>query len=107
MRALRPPEHRPWPLVDHLFQGHRLDNQLPGFDELGQPLLLLEGKLQIDRPDPVEGSPHSASFLGRLDEAPELAISFSTRGLLIRPHQQPPLALQSPRFEAILLELGA
>ncbi len=40
VRGLRAPERRRRPLVGHLFERGRLDDELPGTDEIGEPLLL-------------------------------------------------------------------
>src|SRR5215203_2593756 len=91
--TLYPPQLRRRPLVDGLLYGRRLDHQLAGVDQLGQALLLLEGRLYLDRPHPVEGGPNRAPLaaLLLLDEPPELFPAASAQGLFLRSHEQPPL----------------
>src|SRR5215216_1457250 len=92
VRTLYPPQLRRWPLVYRFLYGRRLDHKVAGVEELGQTLLL-QGTIQINRPHPVEGGPHRASFSGLFDELAELLTSCSSQGLFLRSHQKPPLPL--------------
>src|SRR5918994_1429315 len=68
MRTLHPPELGGHPLIDRLLYSRRLDHQLARVDKLGQLLLLLQRRLQLDRPHPVEGGPHRAPLAALLLE---------------------------------------
>src|SRR5215208_172952 len=73
VRALHPPKLRRRPLADGLLYGRRLDYQSAGVYELGQPPLLLQGGIQVDRLHPVEGGPNAHPLAALLlDEPPEL-----------------------------------
>src|SRR5215211_31532 len=103
MRRLNPPEFRGHPLIDGLLYGRRLYHQLAGVNKLGQLLLLLQSRLQLDRSHPVEGGPNGAPLAALfLYEPPELISSCSCQGFFLRSHEQPPLPLQAPGFEAVL-----
>src|SRR5215213_8497718 len=88
VRRLHPPQLPRWPLVYRFLKRSRLDHQLAGVDERGQPLLLLQGCLQLDRPHPVEGDPNGAPLPALLDEQPELLSSCSAQGVFLRSHEQ-------------------
>src|SRR5215210_6608942 len=95
VHTLHPPKLRHPPLVDRLLYGRRLDHQLAGVDQLAQLPLLLEGRLELKRPHPVEGGPNGSPLDAALllDELPELSPAASARGLFLRSHEQPPLLL--------------
>src|SRR5215218_4406806 len=90
-----PPNLRRRPLVDRLLYGRRLDHQSASVDQLAQLPLLLEGRLELDRLHPVEGSPNGATLDAALllDELPELSPAASAQGLFLRSHEQPSLPL--------------
>src|SRR5215204_2130767 len=107
VRTLYPPKLRRWPLVYRFLYGRRLDHQLAGVEELGQPFLLLQGSIQVNRLHPVEGGPHRAPLAALLlDKQPELLSSCFAQGFFLRSHEQPPLSLQAPGFEAVFFEVG-
>src|SRR5918994_783612 len=106
MRRLHPPELRGHPLIDRLLYSRRLDHQLASVDQLAQLPLLLQCRLQLDRLYPVEGGPNGATLAARfVDEPPELVSSCSSQGFFLRFHEQPPLPLQAPGFEAVFFEV--
>src|SRR5215217_466874 len=101
------PKRRRRPLVSHLFARGRLYDQLAGVHELGQSLLLLQGRIQVYLPDPVEGGPHRAPLAGFLfDKSPQRSTSCAQRAFL-GSHKETPLSLQAPDFQAVLLEPDA
>src|SRR5215212_9117922 len=105
--TLHSPQLRCRPLIERLLYGRRLDHQLAGVDEFGEPLLLLQGCIQVNRPHPVEGCPNAPPLTALLlDEPPELLTSCSAQGLLLRSHEQPTLPLQASGFEAVFFEVG-
>src|SRR5829696_917080 len=107
MRTLHPPELGGHPLIDRLLYGRRLDHQLAGVDKRGQPLLLLQGSIQVNRLHPVEGGPNSPPLTALfLDKQPELLSSRLAQGFFLRSHEQPPLSLQAPGSEAVFFEVG-
>src|SRR5215208_4770300 len=106
VRTLHSPQLRRRPLIERLLYGRRLDHQLAGVDDLGEPLLLLQGCIQVDRHHPVEGGPNGHHLVALiLDEPPELLTSCSAQGLFLRSHEQPTLPLQAPGFEAVSLKI--
>src|SRR5687768_2347994 len=106
VHTLHPPKLRRRPLLDGLLYGRRLDHELAGVDQLGEPLLLLQGCIQLDRLHPVEGGPNGAPLAALLlDEPPELFPAASAQGLFLRSHEQPSLPLQAPGLEAVSLEV--
>src|ERR687898_2153297 len=107
MRTLHSPELGGHPLIDRLLYSRRLDHQLAGVNKLGQLLLLLQRRLQLDRPHPVEGGPNGAPLAALfLDEPPELISSCSSQGFFLRSHEQLSLPLQASGFEVVSLEVG-
>src|SRR5215208_2167387 len=90
--TLHSPKLRRRPLIERLLYGRRLDHQLAGVDEFGEPLLLLQGCIKVNRLHPVEGGPNGHPLAALLlDEPPELLTSCSAQGLFLRSHEQSPL----------------
>src|SRR5829696_8901548 len=68
---------------------------------------MLQGRIQLYLPDPVEGGPHGAPLAGFLfDKSPQRSTSSVHRAFL-RSHEETPLSLQAPDFQAVLLEPDA